>query len=241
MPGSMPNRLSRWLRLPRRLGDRHWRSTLLLRLGLYRPPGLFQPIGETAADRYPIVFAAIRAALADPSAPDLLSFGCSTGEEVWSLRAHFPDARITGLDINRHAIAACEAARRLRGDAAARFRVASSTQGELTASYDAVLAMAVFRHGGLSKGRPRCDPMLDFAAFERAVGELVACLKPGGVLAVRHANFRVSDTAAASGLDCLLLRPRGAETPRYGRDNRLLADDTADEQVLFRKRAFHYM
>jgi SAM-dependent methyltransferase len=222
-------------RLARLVGDRHWHSTLLLRLR--RPAALFQPIGETRADRYPGIFALARDTLGDGPDRSLLSFGCSTGEEVWSLRRYFPQAHITGIDINPYAIATCEADRRRNVDPAVVFVLAASAAGEPAARHDAVFAMAVFRHGRLSKGPPRCDPVLEFAAFERALDELVACLKPGGLLAVRHANFRVADTAVAASLDCLLTRPRHPATPRYGRDNRLIAADEDDEQVVFRKRA----
>jgi trans-aconitate methyltransferase len=198
-------------------------------LALRRPAGLFQPSGETRADRYPELFDRVARQLAGVAAPRLLSFGCATGEEVASLRARLPDAAITGLDIDPRRIAI--ARRRLAGDPGVRLAVAATAAGEPAGAYHAVFAMAVLRHGDLEGAPPRCDHRLRFAAFEAEVAALVRCLAPGGLLAVRHANFDVADTAAAAALRPLLaMKP---SSPRYGRDDRLRP--TADETVLFEK------
>ena len=75
-----------------------WRkSRFELGRRLRRPvPGRFQPYPHTLPDRYPWLFDFAAAALDDLPAPRLLSFGCSRGEEVLSLRRRFPDAAIKG-------------------------------------------------------------------------------------------------------------------------------------------------
>src|ERR1700691_5826781 len=78
------------------------------------------------------------------------------------------------------------------------FEIAGSAVAEPTACYDAVFAMAVFRHGGLGEAPPRCGHLIKFGDFERSVGELARTLKPRGLLVLRHANFRFCDTATAS-------------------------------------------
>ena len=53
---------------------------------------------DTSEDRYPVLFD-----LASKLAPDaerILSFGCSTGEELQAIRRRFPDAEIVGAEIN---------------------------------------------------------------------------------------------------------------------------------------------
>ncbi|GEM_PF-3630399 len=64
----------------------------------------FQYSTVTADNRYPRIFAFVRDQLADRDRPRVLSFGCSTGEEVFSLRRYMPAADITGIDINPWAI-----------------------------------------------------------------------------------------------------------------------------------------
>ena len=69
-------------------------------LSLRPPKGLFQPCGTTSDDRYPNIFEQVRKLAGDGTNVRILSFGCSTGEEVFSLRQYFDEARIVGLDIN---------------------------------------------------------------------------------------------------------------------------------------------
>jgi SAM-dependent methyltransferase len=204
-----------------------------------RPRDLFQPEPTTAENRYPTLFQFVRDHLGDWADGRILSFGCSTGEEVFSLRRYFPIARIKGVDINRRNIRECrERLARIGGDPGLSFEIAGSAVAEPTACYDAVFAMAVFRHGGLGEAPPRCDHLIKFGDFERSVGELARSLKPRGLLVLRHANFRFGDTATASAFRRICVarsNPKGAQTPVYGRDNRLLSDGQTDDGV-FEKR-----
>jgi SAM-dependent methyltransferase len=171
----------------------------------------------------------------------LLSFGCSTGEEVFSLRRYFPLAKIDGIDINPYRIRTCRRHLRERGgDAAVRFTVAGSTKRLNEASYDAIFCLSVLRHGGLSDGRSaRCDHLIEFAAAERVVEGFARCLKPGGFLAIVNSNFRFADMAVAASFDVAMQmddeRPR-PRTPIYGPDNRLLVG-ASYRDVVFRKHA----
>jgi SAM-dependent methyltransferase len=204
-----------------------------------RPRDLFQPEPTTAENRYPVLFQFVRDHLADGADRRILSFGCSTGEEVFSLRRYFPLALIKGVDINRRNIRECrERLARIGGDPGVSFEIAGSAAAERTACYDAVFAMAVFRHGGLSEAPPRCDHLIKFGDFERSVGELARSLKPRGLLVLRHANFRFGDTATASAFRRICVapfNPKAAPTPLYGPGNRLLSDGQTDDGV-FEKR-----
>ena len=195
-------------------------------LRLSHSDNLFQPFPETAPDRYPRIFDFARAHLADAPEPQILSFGCSTGEEVFSLRRYFPRAAIRGLDINPLHIAICRARRRSAGDAAMLFAVASSAEQEPAGMYDAIFCMAVFRHGDLSfSGAHRCEHLITFDAFERTVSGLARCLKDGGLLAIRHANFRLCDTALAERFRPVFRveqPPFHPQAPLFGPDNRRL-------------------
>jgi SAM-dependent methyltransferase len=208
-------------------------------LELERPRDLFQPEPTTAENRYPALFQFVRDHLADGADRRILSFGCSTGEEVFSLRRYFPTARIKGVDINRRNIRECrERLARIGGDPGLSFEIAGSAVAERTACYDAVFAMAVFRHGGLGAAPRRCDHLIKFDDFERSVGELARSLKPRGLLVLRHANFRFGDTPTASAFRRICVapfHPKAAPTPLYGPDNRLLPNGQANDGV-FEKR-----
>ena len=192
------------------------RQSALLRIR--RQAGLFQPFGTTRDDRYPEIFAFVRDALGADAAVHILSFGCSTGEEVASLRRYFSNAIITGLDISPERIAVCRAA--LPADLAqrTRFDVAETARDEPDGAYDIVLAMAVFRHGRLDDETMTQNRLIAFDRFEREIGELARTVRPGGYLVLRHTNLRFSDTAAAAGFDAVLDAPRGSRL--YGRTAR---------------------
>lgn len=218
-----------------RPGDR--RAAALLRLR--RPAGLFQPFGTTGVDRYPAIFGRLREALQPHPATHgdvplrLLSFGCSTGEEVFTLRTYFPTATITGIDISAPRIAVARREVPARQQKTTRFVVAASAAGELPDSYDAVLAMAVFRHGDLADGPARIGAGLSFDRFETAVSQLAVRVRPGGYFAIRHANFRFADTAIADGFDAIMWDE--SITPHYDRSG-LRLRHVATEPCLFRRR-----
>lgn len=150
------------------------------------------------------------------------------------MRTYFAEARIRGIDISRARIAICRRRLAQHGDRKTSFVQAGSAAREEAETYDAIFAMAVFRHGDLSTRPPRCGHRIRFSSFDREIGELARCLKPGGFLAIQHAHFRFADTRAAAGFELVLDVDSNPAVPVYGPDNRL-APQTAREGVLFRK------
>lgn len=204
-----------------------------------KPDNLFQPFNETSFNRYPRIFHFTCEKLLDNDALRILSYGCSTGEEVFCLMKYFPRAEITGLDINPYNIAVCRRKWEQARSPRIRFQLASSPDAEADAYYDAIFCMAVLRHGELGATKPeRCDHLIRFDDFERMVVGFERILKPGGCLVIRHSNFRFTDTCVAARFDIVLrLEAERADerTPIYGRDNRLLPDVVYND-VVFRKR-----
>lgn len=203
-------------------------SALLMRR---RPKGLFQPYGTTQEDRYPELFNSVRQIVADTSQTRILSFGCSTGEEVFSLARYFRHSHIHGVDIDANRIGHC-LARRLREGQELRlsFACAGDVTQAATASYDVVMAMAVFRHGALGKSPIDCSTWIRFADFDSVVGDLARVLKPGGLLVIRHANFRFGDTRASGQFECVR-REATMNSPIYGPDDRLLFGEAGDDGI----------
>lgn len=229
VPGAMA--LGRGLR---RLADPDLRT--IERLRRNRGDTLFQPFPTTSEDRYPELFAALAERLAAIGRPRILSFGCADGSEVRSLRRWFPDAEITGIDINPRAIGHARRLLERAPDPAVRFICAADAGAEPAGSYDAVLAMAVFRHGELERDVPEsCAAILPFSRFAAGVAMLDRVLRPGGWLALWNAHYRFADTMTAQGYDAETL-PFAEAEPQvllYGPDDRRLDADYA--YVLFRK------
>jgi len=226
----------RWIRGLRRVGERGWRQGLRLRV--LQPDGLFQPEAVTFAGRYDRLFAAAAAELSDASVCRLLSFGCADGTDLIDLRRFFPQALLVGLDINSHNIDRARARCRKDESGAAPdmiFKTASTAAAELEESYDAVFALAVFRHSDLDGAPARCDHVLPFAAVAREAAVLTARVRPGGLFGLINAHYRGGDLPALAAWERVSIWPR-RPAPVYGPDSRLLGFGLQDEG-LWRKPA----
>lgn len=225
VPGAMA--LGRWLH--RRI-DPELRAVERLRR---QEAALLQPFPDTFNDRYPEVFTAVAERLAGLSRPRVLSFGCSDGAELRALRRHLPHAELVGIDLNPRAVAKARAM--AAGDPLTRVVLAGDSAGEPRESFDAILAMAVLRHGELEADRPAdCSAILPFARAAAALEDLDARLRPGGWLAVWHAHFRVRDALPGYAAETLPFSERDPLDLLYGPDNRRRDGETSAE-VLFRK------
>jgi SAM-dependent methyltransferase len=200
--------------------------------------GQFQPYSHTLPDRYPWLFRFAAGAIGEHGNANILSFGCSQGDEVFSLARYFPGAAIRGLDIDPGNIARCRARLRKRPSAQLSFAEASTTRAEPANSYDAIFCLAVLCNGDLTNsGAERCDPVITFDAFEDVVADLARCLKPGGLLFLHTTNFRFCDAAIAPDFD-VVLKAEPSQLARdvlFDRDNRLMRDARYDD-IGFRKR-----
>jgi SAM-dependent methyltransferase len=197
--------------------------------------GRFQPYGHTLPDRYPWLFEFAAGELGSRDPLQILSFGCSRGDEVFALERYFPRASIKGIEIDPRAVAVCRS--RARSPRVC-FAQGASTAEEPSAAYDAIFCLAVLCLGDLTtSGAERCDPYLRFADFERVVVDFARCLKPGGLLLLHTCNFRFEDTAVSEDFEVVLAADPAQLAPDvvFDRNNRLLPGQRY-LPVAFRKR-----
>lgn len=178
-----------------------WRVQLLLDAsnrsvfitGLTAGDQMHQRVNATKPDRYPEVFNACAAYFSQNQAVRILSFGCSTGEEVFSLRQYFPHAALLGVDINRRNIRVARASR--QKDASMNFATELPEQGQ----YDAIFCMAV-----LQRTENRLPDTTDssniypYSRFDAQVTLLDTRLRVGGVFAIDCADYRFEDAGIAA-------------------------------------------
>jgi hypothetical protein len=149
-------------------------------------------------DRYPEIFSTCRAYFADCEDLKILSYGCSTGEEVMTLRKYFPSAIITGAEINRRSLAMC---RNHRIDERIAFIYSEHTEIAQRGPFDAIFCMAVLQrtpHTIIDQGITNLRYIYPFEKFDRQVAELDSLLKKGGLLTIHRTQYRFSDAGVAS-------------------------------------------
>ena len=146
-----------------------------------------QQANNTRYDRYPEIFAVARRSAALPKR--VLSFGCSTGEEVQTLaEKYFPDAQIVGVDV---APAVLERAKALTSALANVTICASDAAAILShAPYDIIFAMSVL----CRNPAPRNWAEFSFERFEARISEFLEWLLPGGIFVLVNANYNLTQS-----------------------------------------------
>ena len=184
---------------------------------------------DTAEDRYPILFD-MTANLA-PNAQRILSFGCSSGEELFAIRRRFPAAEIVGAEINPRSRKV--AAKKATSD----LLMLVCDPNDVDGGFDLVFALAVLQREPHKIAEMEVNDLGDHYPFERfdaTVSDLVRQLRPSGLLCVINAQYPVELSSAASQLEPISASPE-MMPPLFGRDCRLLGPTVA--QTIFRKRA----
>jgi len=187
-----------------------------------------QTTPQTADNRYPELLDFVGREM--PSARRILSFGCSTGEELVGLRQRFPAAYIVGAEINFRSRRI--ATRRVANDPLAKV----VKPGEIDGDFDVILALAVLQREPQKIAEMEVQdltPFYPFSRFDSAVDGLVRRLRPGGLLCVANAHYRIEDSRAAAQLEPVPDAP-SCSGDLFGPDGLRLNGATA--RSLFKKR-----
>lgn len=213
--------LSAGYRLGLLVSDAEGRSILRALAG--NPRNLHQTMVLTWADRYPEIFAACREHLGDGPERRILSYGCSSGEEVLTLRRYFPAAMVVGAEINRRCLDAC---RRLPVDHRIAFVRSDLRALRALGPFDAVFCMAVLErtpHAIDARGIDNLRWIYPFKKFDRQVSRLDDLVKPGGLLVLHNTQYRFADATVAGRYAALDAPGQGVdEISKFGRDSRRL-------------------
>ncbi|GIV36633.1 MAG: hypothetical protein KatS3mg032_1012 [Cyclobacteriaceae bacterium] len=196
-------------------------------------PERHQLTSTTSYNRYPELFHATRAAMqhTNPRTLKILSFGCSTGEECFSLAGYFPEASILGVDINRFNLFRA----RLR-NTYPRIQFAYSAPEIIAkhAPYDLIFCLSVLCRWEDTKDVTNCASIYPFQKFEQTVTELAGWLKPGGLLVIYNSNFRFEDTAIAASFTTMPVSlPNSGFVHKFDRNNNRIYE--VHQNCIYRK------
>ena len=145
----------------------------------------------TQIDRYPDLFKMAKQKLDSIEHPKILSFGCSTGEEVATLSTYIPHATFVGIDINTWCI---KKANRRYASENRRFFHSLSPEFLSLQDFDAIFCLAVFQHPENRHNKNRRVSDYPFEQFENQLKELDHKLKSKGLLFIDHCDFNFLET-----------------------------------------------
>lgn len=161
---------------------------------LFKAKRVNQTTPLTYMNRYPVIFSACKNYFKDKDNISILSYGCSTGEEVLTLRTYFEDADIVGAEINKNSLKVC---RSLNVDDKIDFIKSKPSNIRKKGKFDAIFCMAVFQrtpHDVTSQGITSLKKIYPFEKFEDQITELDGYVKKGGLLVVHFSQYSFVDT-----------------------------------------------
>jgi hypothetical protein len=134
----------------------------------------------TAMHRYPAIFHGLQELLESPprNVLKILSFGCSDGSELRTLREYFPGATLHGVDIDAALIAQNNA-----NNNDPHIQYFHNTKDLAAETYDAVLAMGILCRQRSEKDR------LPYDHYVKTMALIDQLVRPGGYMVVYNANF----------------------------------------------------
>lgn len=175
----------------------------MLFLQLLSSKNIHQTTPLTFMNRYPEIFSACRSYFDGKENIKILSYGCSTGEEVLTLRHYFPNAQIIGAEINKRSLSICKS---LPENKKTTFIYSTPNELEKHGPYDAIFCMAVLQrkpHLITDKNIISLKKIYPFEKFEQQLIELDKLINPQALLIIHFTQYSLSDTTIASKYEAL--------------------------------------
>jgi hypothetical protein len=211
------------------------RSIFLLQL--LNSKKVHQTTSLTFMNRYPTIFSACRDYFEGKQDLKILSYGCSTGEEVLTLREYFPTANIIGAEINKCSIAMCS---KLPVDDKITFVYSTLSEIQQHGHFDAIFCMAVLQrtpHYIAAKGISSLKKIYPFEKFERQIIELDELINPQGLLVLHFTQYSLLDTTVASKYEALgNYNQDGYISPLFNKNSNLVKDPAPQNTIFIKLR-----
>lgn len=215
--------------------DGYYRSIFLAQL---RSENVHQPLNITRMDRYPELFKAAQKYFQGSKKPlRLLSFGCSTGEEAFTLREYFPAAQIIGVDISRWNIKICHQRNR---DENIIFRHSDYKTLLELGPFDAIYCLAVLQHPDLKTKMMKITDstaIYPFHKFDKQIEELDSLLAVNGLLILNHTNYRFFDSSVGHKYKVLAgLFSKTSEVTKFDKHNKKMEHEICEDRIFIKEK-----
>lgn len=194
---------------------------------------IMQTASTTFMDRHPDIFDFLKLQFGDQQIR-LLSFGCSTGEECFSLRNYLPYAKITGVDINPNSILTAKKNSLVDGNM--EFVCLSPNALHQLGQFDVILALSVLCKNPEAQELNDISSIYPFHRYNTIVSLLDSQLNKNGYLIIRSSNFRLKDSSVFSNYSVVNFEKRRdpKDFPKFDSNNKRLKNYLETEEF-FRK------
>lgn len=157
---------------------------------------------HTAFDRYPDIFAAVKAYTAPTAGRKrrILSYGCSTGDECFTLRKYFPGDEIYGCDINQSVLDVARARSQTKD---INFFYSSPEALNRFGPFDIVFCMSSLCYFPDANMPHRENTRFPFSRFEENIKTIDANLAKDGILVVYNSNYNFLRTKVSASYDVI--------------------------------------
>lgn len=172
----------------------------LSRLNNIKENELFQLSSKTEYNRHPDLFKYSQNHFGKFKKINILSFGCSSGEECFSLREYFPNANIVGVDININSL---RKANSNNTDVNIHFIHSSKFDNSGETKFNVIFANSVLCR------QPECfysnnlNEIYPFTEYEKIINIFDQLLFINGLLVIRFSNYSFEDTYLSNRYTCL--------------------------------------
>lgn len=190
----------------------------------------------TSYNRYPDLFSICKNYFSHEERVNILSFGCSTGEEVFTLNSYLPKAKITGVDINKFCL---KKAVKKNNNPNISF-VHSLSDDYLTCkNFSAIFCLAVLQHPENRDSSTKIAEKFTFSQFEKQLIELDSKLKAGGIFFIDYCDFNFLDTIIAKKYEPLMVSNNKVvhERPSYNSNNLKISSKNGNYRAFIKNSA----
>lgn len=191
---------------------------------------ILQLAPTTKYNRHPDLFDFCKKLKGNVTDLKILSYGCSTGEECFTLRGYFPNAAIIGCDINKFSL---RKAKRINSDGGIEFIYSNELNIGKNGKYDLIFILSVLCKEPEARIVENITKIFPFTQFNKTIVTLDANLKTGGLIIIRNSNYLIEDCDIMINYSCLYKSK--TEFPIFDRSGQKIKDVNGCCQIVYKK------